>query len=357
MEDTRIEAHKKFWRYEKYPKPLVAFTLGNYFFATHYRAAEKLLIKGTRITPDMIDVDSFMEDYERRYNEVSRLGQNGFWTAEPYTGIPWMEAFWGCEIVANGESFMSRPLVNEVQDLEKLRFSMENPWVSKYFEFIKKLNDLSQGRFPVGAPIMRGQGDTAGALMGQTEFIYALYEEPDLIKKTLRKIVDSFLDIYGEMHRLNKPFHGGSSMGFYHIWTQDENLWFQDDISALLSPALYREFFLENERYFCGKYQYTLMHLHPASFHLLDDILCNENLKAVEINKDVGGPSIKQMLPQFRRVLEKKRRLVIWGDLIEDEILSVFDNLPLEGVFFHIVPPDFKSAERILSFLNSTAHV
>ena len=360
MDNAIIDAHIKFWnpppspqgevpiRYrEKNEKPLVSFRIGNYFFATHYRAAEKLLVNGKRITADMIDVDSFMEDYERQFKEISELGQSGVWTAEPYTGIPWMEAFWGCEITAGQESFTAHPLVKETRDLEKLEFDAKNPWVAKYFEFVTKLNDLSQGRFPVGAPIMRGEGDTVGALIGQTEFIYALYDEPEIIKKTLAKVVDSFLFIYSEMHRLNRKFHGGSSMGLYHIWSPGENIWFQDDISALMTPALYREFFLENEKYVCGKYKYTMMHLHPSSFHLLDDILGNENLKAVEINMDVGGPTVEQMLPQYRKVLEKKRRLVVWGALSAEDVRCALDNLPHEGIYFNILPPDFESAKKI----------
>ena len=353
--NEQINEHIKFWNCEKNASPLVSFRIGNCFFATHYESAKKLLVRGTQITPDMIDVDSFMEDYEKQYNEVSILNQSGFWTAEPYTGIPWMESFWGCEIVANGESFISRPIAKEARDLEKLRFSMDNPWVAKYFEFVKKLNNLSHGRFPVGAPIMRGQGDTAGALMGQTEFIYALYEEPKIIKKTLRKVVDSFLQIYEEQHQLNETFFGGSSMGLYHVWAPGKSLWFQDDISALISPVLYRDFFLENERYFCGKYEYTMMHLHPSSFHLLDDILKNENLKALEINKDAGGPSVNQMLPQFRKVLEENRRLVIWGDITEEDIQVVYNNLQSEGIFFSILLPDSRQARKIHSFLGSSA--
>jgi hypothetical protein len=60
------------------------------------------------------------------------------------------------------------------------------------------------------------------------------------------------------------------------------------------------------------------------------------------------------MLPQFRKVLEKKRKLVIWGDLTEEDIQVVFDNLPPEGIFFNILLPDFKSAENISNFLNSS---
>jgi hypothetical protein len=96
-----------------------------------------------------------------------------------------------------------------------------------------------------------------------------------------------------------------------------------------------------------------MMHLHPSSFHLLDDILSNENLKAIEINKDVGGPSITQMLPQFRKVLDKKRCLIIWGDLTEEDIQNIFDNLPPKGIFFSILLPEFAAAEQINAFLNS----
>ena len=124
-------------------------------------------------------------------------------------------------------------------------------------------------------------------------------------------------------------------------------------MGALLSPALYRDFLLENERRYCGSYRYTLTHLHPSSFHLLDDILSNENLKAVEINKDSGGPTVKEMLPFYLKVLESKRCLVIWGDLNEEELQLVIDNVPLKGVFFNLVLPDCESAKRIQSFLNS----
>ena len=349
--ELKAEEHRKFWNREKTSRPIASFRIGNYFIATHYRAAEKILVKGTRIAPEMIDVDSFMEDYERQYQEVKALDQSGFWTAEPYPGIPWMEAFWGCEIIGNGESFISRPLVKDPSELEKLEFNIESPWAKKYFEFVVKLNKLSAGRFPVGAPILRGQADTLGALLGQTELIYALYEEPLLVRSTLNKIVDSFLHIYAGMHRLNEPFLGGSSIGFYHVWAPGESLWFQDDLSALLSPELHREFFLENEKKICEKYLYTMMHLHSASFHILDDVMCNENLKAIEINKDISGPDIVQMLDQFRKVLEKNFNLVICGHLTEEDIQFLYDKLDPRGIFFTIFLEDFQKAEKMNAFL------
>ncbi|GHV91105.1 hypothetical protein AGMMS50268_16080 [Spirochaetia bacterium] len=350
--EFRIEEHKKFWRHEKTEGLLAGFRIGDYFFATHYQAAKPLLVNGQKISPDMIDVDSFLEDYEKQFQLVDRLDQTAFWTAEPYTGIPWMEAFWGSEIIAGEYSCVAHHFVKGPEELESLRFSMDNPWVEKYFEFVKKLNTLSAGRFPVGEPIMRGQGDTTGALMGQTELILAMYEEPEMVKAFLERMVDSFLAINEEMHRLNGDFLGGSGMGFYHLWAPGKCVWFQEDICALLSPDLYREFFLENERRICSVYDYSLTHQHPSAFYNLDNLLSNEGLKVVEINKDAGGPGIREMLPQFKKVLDKGKKLQVWGDLDEEEIKIVYDNLPPEGICFNLIEKDIETAQRVSDYLN-----
>jgi hypothetical protein len=82
-------------------------------------------------------------------------------------------------------------------------------------------------------------------------------------------------------------------------------------------------------------------------------MLTNERLRVIQINKDVGGPGVDAMLPEFRKVLEKGRNLVIWGDLTVDEIKIVYDNLPPEGIFFNLAEPDFAAAEKVCDYLNS----
>jgi hypothetical protein len=155
-----------------------------------------------------------------------------------------------------------------------------------------------------------------------------------------------------EMHRLISLFHGGSSIGLYQVWAPGKCIWFQDDICALLSPDLYTGFLLENEKRLCAGYDYTLVHVHPASFFTLDSMLTNEKLKAIQINVDNNGPSLEMMLPQFKKALDTGRNLVIWGFLDESDIKLIYDNLPPEGIYFYLSVLDFESAERISRFLN-----
>ena len=55
-----------------------------------------------------------------------------------------------------------------------------------------------------------------------------------------------------------------------------------------------------------------------------------DNIKVYEITKDVGGPSIKEMLPQLKKIL-RSNRLILWGDLNHEDLDIILDNLPYKG--------------------------
>ena len=355
--EERLELHRRFWQGQDQGRPVASFRIGDFFFARHFRAALPLLEPGRRITPDQIDVSAFAQDYERLFAESEAIGQEGFFTAEPYTGIPWMEAMLGCEIRANAESFSSMPCLPCLPRLESaadggvLGIEPDNPWLAKYLEFTRMLVDLAGGRFPVGQPIMRGPTDMVGALLGQTGMIYAIADDPDSVRRLASVVTAAFLQVIAAQRALVPLFHGGTSLGFYHVWAPGPSIWFQDDLSALLSPQLYRDLFVGCAREICAGYSYTAVHLHPASFFVLDDLLDIDGLLAVEVNKDVRGPGVEEMMPTLRRIRERKR-LILFGDLTAEELDLVRRSLPADGLALFLVAPGIQEArllnERVL---------
>jgi hypothetical protein len=340
--EERLDLHRAFWSRGPQTRPVAAFKVGDFFFARHFRAARRLLVRNKTITPDMINVGDYLADYERMFAEIEKIGQDGFWTAEPYTGIPWMEAILGCEVRANEESFSSKPFLSPA-DADRVVFDPSNPWFLKYMEFTTELVKLSRGRFPVGQPITRGPSDMVGALLGQTEMVFALADHPDDLRSLIRNVTSVFLAVMAEQRKVTPAFRGGSALGFYHAWAPGPSIWFQDDLSALLSPELYREFFLESASTICAGYDYTAIHLHPTSFFILDELLSIERLRVIEVNKDVGGPSVAEMLPVLRRILDTKG-LILWGDLSLDDLALIKQNLPPRGMFLNIVAPSLDEA-------------
>ncbi len=345
--DARLELHREYWDRRPQQHPVAAFRVApDFFFSRHFKAAAHLLVPGKEIQPDMLVVDDFLADYEEMFQTSVQLGQDAFWTAEPFTGIPWMEAIMGCKVIGETASFVSKPWMDSLDQLDQVRLDMENPWLQKYLEFTEKLATLSDGRFPVGMPIMRGPSDSVGAIMGQTEMVMAMADEPELMQQFFRKIAQYYVEVIRMQKALSPEFHSGQSMGFYHVFCPGSCTWYQEDLSALMSPTLYHEFLVEPEAIICQGYQHTAIHLHPASFFILDELMKNDWLTAIEVNKDVGGPSVAEMIPHLAKVAEQKN-LILWGDFTIEELDILRDGLPSRGLFLHVIAPDMATAEQL----------
>jgi DNA-binding FadR family transcriptional regulator len=352
----RLALHRAFWAREKQPRPLASFRAGDFFFARRFHAALPLLEPDKPISPEMLSVSEFLPDYERMFREAEELGQDGFWTGEPFTGIPWMEAILGCPIRAGRESFTSKSsLSSPLEALEKVRFDPQNPWLVKYLEFTRALVRQSRGRFPVGMPIMRGPTDMLGALLGQQEMVLALMEtDPQVMRRLIEQVTQAFLSVIEAQRRLTPPFYGGQSLGFYHVWAPGPAIWFQDDLSSILSPKLYRQFFLGSARMILAGHDHTAVHLHPTSFFVLDDLLTLENLKVIQVNKDISGPDIKEMLPLLAKIMQT-RGLILWGDLTIEDLELVRKNLPCRGLALNVVAPAQEEAVARLAYIRNWA--
>ena len=71
-------------------------------------------------------------------------------------------------------------------------------------------------------------------------------------------------------------------------------------------------------------YDYTLVHLHPASFFNLDQMVKVDKLKVIQVNKDVGGPTVREMVPQLLKIIESGKSVLIGlAKLNQDDIDAV----------------------------------
>jgi hypothetical protein len=348
-----IAAHRAFWNREACAKPLVSFRIGDTLVARHFAAARSLLTERTTITPGMIVVDDYIADYERMWGMARDIGQSGIWTGEPYTGMPWMEAMLGCVVHGSASALVTEPCVSTLEELQRVRLDPDNPWLRKYREMTARLVELSAGRFPVGQPIMRGPSDIVGALIGQTAMIYLLNDAPEEMAVVFQRIGGIFRDVIAAQQKLVPPYAGGYAFGFYHLWAPGRCMWFQEDLSALFSPQYYRRFLRAADDAICAGYDYTLMHLHPSSFFIVDDLLADEGLRAVQVNKDVGGPSVEDMLPTLRRIQERKN-LVLWGEITRTDVALLMERLPERRMHLSIVSPTVDEARRIMDLVNAS---
>ena len=347
----KFDKHHQFWNRENSDSFLTAVSLApDFFFSRHFTAAHPLLVPGTEITPDMLDVDAYMVDYERMYQEQLELDHDAFWVATPFTGIPWMEGILGCKIIGMENSFISEPTGATIDNQPDIVFDPDNPWLAKYLEFTSALTELSNNRFPVGEPIMRGPSDMLGSLIGQEAMVYAVLLNPQRSMELFTQVTEVFISVIRKQQELIKDFHGGYSFGFYLVWSPGKCIWYQEDLSALLSPELFDQMLRPCGESICSGYDYTAIHLHPSSFFIVDELLKMDELKVIQITKDVGGPTVAEMLPVLQRIVEKKN-LILWGDFDEADLKSARDELPTRGVCIHFVTSGVEKANTLLKLL------
>lgn len=352
--EERLQRNRDFWAGKALKRPLCILRLGKVFFSQEFEATKDLIAKGHVVTPDQIDVDKFLPDYERMYRELCQVDMDGFFSADPCTGIPWMEGAMGAQILGSVVSFVSHKTIDGVDELAALQFDPNNAWMAKYLEFVEKLERLGAGRFSVGQPILRGVTDTVGSLMGHTEMILAAMTEHDLIQRVFHNVVDAQRYLMREHYRRIAPFHGGYNVGFYHLWAPGKSIWYQEDLSALLSPAQYEEYLFETSCRYIEGYDYSMVHLHPASFFCLDQMLKIPNLSVIQINKDVGGPTVREMLPQFQKIIACGKKVLIgMARLDRDDLDAVLDGLPRHSVALSMLANDVADAQEIMDYINS----
>ena len=345
--EERIHLHRQFWNGQELDAPLFAFRVGDYFLSNKFSANLPLLKPKTVVTPQDIPVDSYLAEFEAQYLQCERIGQTGFFSAEPFTGFPWMEAMLGCPVLGAEVAFVTHPVYSSISDLGSLSVDPANPWFRKYMEFLDKLTACSAGRFPVGQPILRGASDVVSALVGQEEMACALIEEPELLKDIFLAVSRCQRQLLEEHYRHIEPYCGGYTSGFYYLWSPGRFLWYQEDMSALMSPRHFGDFLDDPGRLLCEGCDYTMIHLHPSSFAHLDYILANPALRVVQINKDVGGPGVRDMLPEYLRVLEAGKKLVVWGDLDENDLVFAMEHLPRRDVVYSIFAPTEEIAKDL----------
>jgi hypothetical protein len=126
----------------------------------------------------------------------------------------------------------------------------------------------------------------------------------------------------------------------------------QEDASALFSPDLYVKYLQEEGRRIASAFPYDVIHLHSSSLHLLDRFVDVEPQKCFEINKDQGGWGVARMLPLFKMVQSRGKRLIVRGKLDLADLESLRKELSPLGLYLQIVIDKPEEAKQFKDFFS-----
>ena len=231
---------------------------------------------------------------------------------------------------------------------------------------IEALVSKADVAYPIALPNVRIASDMMGAARGAMQFPLDCYDYPGESKQLATICTDLYITVVEKMESLLPRFEGGYAARDYDLWAPEKIAVTQEDYSALLSPRFNQDFILPHHNRIARRYEYSLVHLHPSSIHVLDQFLDMPELTAVELNYEPGGPDLDTMIPVWRRI-QRKKPLVIalyglcgpdgtvgLGPLEEKELSRLVAELDPRGLALFIIASNAEHARKLTEIVERT---
>jgi hypothetical protein len=293
---------------------LLGFWLGGYYPAEQFPAGTARWRDGQALTPTDVTFAAFAEDYAHLERIHADADDDFFYVGSAYWGIPWMEAILGCPVATTRTNCRAEPCLRTHVDLAS------NPWFRTLTQFTQDLVAFADGRFPVCPPLLRGPGDCASAMLGGTEFVLSLTDEPEQTADLLAHCNRVRSQVVAALHAIVPAWHGTHAAGGYpsKMWCHRTVAYDQDDSAALLSPDLFQRFLLPLHRQSCRMADVNFIHLHSRCLYPVEILLADGCYDVLEVNVDHPGgasPTLPELLPALQRIQAAGVPLLLWGEL------------------------------------------
>ncbi len=310
IKDEVFENHLKFWA--NVPGFRMLCGLNRVQEPLRKRVREEN-IKG-KYTVDMLDVDKLLEEYVAAYKDQPVMDVDTFLTIGFASVIPWVEAICGCEIRAlgRGASMIAEPAPTPQEDLlahmrDLIENLEDNPWYKKLKAAYTGLRKALGDSYPITHTLMRGPGDTAGALLGHEKFISMMFK-PAENDAFLHELLELSTQVYLKTTKMQLEcggkFHGGYC-NQYGIWAPALHGRTQEDECAFVSPNLSKKYLLEYHIEEANAFEYSVHHMHSGyvkNVYNWRELPGMSNLKSFQVQIDPAGPSIDDLFPTLMEI-------------------------------------------------------
>ncbi len=331
----QVEMYGDFWARSN-RIPLLGFDVGGFFPVKRYSIFRNLP-RGVPLRPESLDPGACLEDYAGFHALSSSAPDSMLKGVSPISAVPWLESMLGATPVLEEDGIWARERKISWDGADGIGLRTDDPWFRTYMSFLEALDRQAAGRYPVGIPILRGVTDLMGVLRGHSESVVDCIDEPERAARLAGRCADALIRLIGRHEDAVSPVEGGYAVEQFALWAPGRIARLQEDASALYSPGLYREFILEQDRRIAESFPYSVIHLHSSSLFLLHEILTIDAIDCFQINKDVGGMSVEEMLPYLVRVQEEGKCLLIRGMLDADDLSLIGRHLLPQGLYLQCV--------------------
>jgi len=204
-------------------------------------------------------------------------------------------------------------------------------WWKIMNELLDSLCQVGEGNFLLGIPDLHYGGDSLVATVGAQRLVRHLFQEPEEVKRLINRLTDvciaMFESYYEKISRVQK-----GSITWIPAYSRGRYFALQDDFSGLVSPRMFREFFLQEQETLSRYLDNSIFHLDgPMALGNLDILLQMEALDGIQWVPGAGAEPMSRWVDVCRKVLDGGKCLQI--GCTPNEVEFLLSKLKHEGLF------------------------
>ncbi len=216
---------------------------------------------------------------------------------------------------------------------------------------VRRFVEAAPGKFFVGKPELGNGADVLSLLRGMDNLAADLYAEPDAVKAGVDLISDTWVALMEQAYQMTTAINdGGDVLAWMGLWAPGRVDQIACDFSSVISPAMFRTFFVPEIVKMGNWCEYGVYHLDgPACMkNMLETLLDIEQIRTIQFTPGAGSPptATEAYIPRYRRILEKGKNLYL---LVQPEgVEKLLAALPPEGLYMRTYVESEDEADRLL---------
>ena len=227
-----------------------------------------------------------------------------------------------------------------------IRYNPDNIWTRRIKDIYRAGGRKWKGNVLMSMPDLGGVMDIVATFAGTENLLYALYDEPEEVKRLVKEAHAAFTDAYRDLSSTLQEVGNPGFSDWDELYSDAPSYVLQSDFAYMVGPEMFGEFILGDLQEGCRELTNVIYHMDGiGQLPHLPQLLSMENLKAIQWVPGDGRPTGPYWMDVYRKIIASGRGCEVIAS--KADFLEISRELPM-GLYYKADFSDRTEAERFL---------
>jgi hypothetical protein len=302
------------------------------------------------LSPEILpDKEKMFDAFISNFHFREHLLDDAIPTARPSLGSSAYGAFFGADLQFGTSGAYSKPILQNIREYKKLRYSFEDYWLAKQIDATNYFVEKAEGLSGVCIIETMDNLNLAENLVGSKIYI-DLIDNPKVILDFFEMALDFNIRLVTRQREYIKKYKNGY-FDIHEIWVSGDAVWMSIDAWNLVGPNMFRKLGVHHIQKCIDYFGGAWLHMHNQAMHLLPDVVKLKGLLGIGLLDD---PTEPRCFPRLREIQRITKDMPLQINCTKDEFCEGIKNKSLPKNIMYWVDSGVESVEeanRIMEML------